>query len=411
MTLPHPDPWSRPRAARPVFSARRCRRRTAQALAAGRAPEEVAALQRVTLRAVEDLLDEDGFQALLAHYRAVAALAPEDRLERLTQTALELLELGVETGDLQVAMFVVAERRAGRHPGRTLAAHALERIEAEAARQRPVAPRALAGPPVRPRLPAGPWNHLAAAFGAVEVERRALTDLAALPALRRRTLARLADRLLGEAERIGTAPVSPSRAARAQAAQGARGDGGSPVLPQDDERLARRVAQLLRGRYHQGEAAALRLEARRQAADFGRIASPAPAEDTLFAPEPGPATPLARPEPQAERSPPADDPPERSVPRADHRHDRSGDPSADDRPPTRSAPHSGPPIAAAGPPDGGDPGPPARAAGPPPDRFGWDPLGWDPLGWAPLGPDPLGADPLAAYDRYLGPRRRTRRPR
>ncbi|WGF89111.1 hypothetical protein [Marinivivus vitaminiproducens] len=449
------EPWSRPRASRRMIPARRCARRTAQALAAGRRIEEVAALQRVPVRAVLDLLDADGFQALLAHYRAVAALDAEARLERLTQVALELLELGLETGDLQAAMFVVAERRAGRHPGRTLAAHAIARIEAEAARTRPVpAPRRPTAPRARPPLPAGPWNHLAAAFGAAEVERCALDRLAALPALRRRTLDRLADRLLGEAERLGAAScpglppsglleagsqggLPPSALLEADLSPGlprsalleAGSQGGLPPFglleagdgPQATELLARLVARVLNARYTQGDAATLRLEARRKAGDFGRIASPEPPPDALFAgagpetdapdtpmtdrgrtalSEPGAAEPAAPPAepPQAARSAVGGggNPPQA----AQGAVGEGGNPpqAAQSAVGEGSNPHPG----AAG----ASHGPLAASDGAPPDRAGLGPLLAGLLGHASWDDAP---DPLAAYDRYLDPPARGRR--
>ncbi|SNB51529.1 hypothetical protein SAMN07250955_10193 [Arboricoccus pini] len=201
--------------ARYAFHARRDRRRAAQALAAGRGVAEVAAIERVSPIEVEALLRDEGFKALLGHYRAVAHLPHAARIDRLMGQALQLLELAVESGDLRVAMFCLAEGKSGRDPARSVASHVTRLMEDEAGRQ---APRPLHRPPVAAAgsptgvRPAGidDFAHCAGTKATMEeAEAQALADARSLALAHRRTLGRLADRLAGEAERAGT--ISPER--------------------------------------------------------------------------------------------------------------------------------------------------------------------------------------------------------
>lgn len=241
----------RPPQRRYPFWARRDRRRAAQALAAGRAPEEVALVERVSVLEVETLLRDSEFDALLAHYRAVAALPKAERLARLAHMALEILELALETGDLRVAMFVLHEQEAGRDPARTVALALDARMERAAAK--PAAPR----PEPRPRArhevpPPRDWDHCAAVHETAEhAEGLALERLRTVRQAHRGVLGRLAQRLEGEAERMGTG----------------LGGIGSPLLRR--EALARGVARYWHERPAQSLRAAERLQARRRDQDFG----------------------------------------------------------------------------------------------------------------------------------------------
>ncbi|WGF89969.1 hypothetical protein [Marinivivus vitaminiproducens] len=94
------------------FTARRCRRRCARALAAGRSLDAVARVERVAAIELEALLADGQFQALVAHYAALAALPRAERLARLADVALEVLEHAVEAGELRASMFVLHEHRA-----------------------------------------------------------------------------------------------------------------------------------------------------------------------------------------------------------------------------------------------------------------------------------------------------------
>lgn len=232
------------------FWARRDRRRTAQALASGRSAADVATLNRVPLREVESLLRDREFAALLAHYREVAALPRAARLERLAGMALEMLELAVETGDMRVCMFVLDEQRAGRDPALSIAEQAV-RMSEEAGLDQPR--------PSRPRAPAPPgekpyneWQHCAA----TKVTPEDAEELAVMEGRRqagqlRRTLARLARRLMAEAEREGA--VQPWR----------------PVAALEE--AGRKVARFYHERPAQCLNAAERLARRRRDAGAGRL--------------------------------------------------------------------------------------------------------------------------------------------
>lgn len=208
-TLPAPA-GRRPRYA---FQARRDRRRAAQALAAGRSAAEVAAIERVSPIEVERLLRDDSFKALLDHYRTLDHLPHAERIDRLMGHALQLLELAVESGDLRVAMFCLAEGKAGRDPAQSVAREVTRRMADEAERQAPKPARRPPETAAKPRgRPAGidDFSHCAGTKATMEeAEAEALADARALARAHRRTLERLAARLAGEAERAGT--VDPQR--------------------------------------------------------------------------------------------------------------------------------------------------------------------------------------------------------
>ncbi|WP_088560704.1 hypothetical protein [Arboricoccus pini] len=187
------------------FWARRDRRRTAQAMAAGRSAEEMALVNRVPVMEVEKLLRDEEFQELLRHYSAVASLPYEERIARLAPLALSILEMGLETGDMRVAMFVLHEQHRGRDPARSMAERFVARAEAAARETQPRPERRLPVPPAEPRQPPGDWSHCAAIpEHQEEAEALALADLRRVARDNRAELNRLADKLASEAERMGT---------------------------------------------------------------------------------------------------------------------------------------------------------------------------------------------------------------
>lgn len=248
-----------PRPSRFRFTTRRCRRRCARGLAAGRSLAEVAAVERVAVIEIEALLGDAQFQARVAHYAAIAALPRPMRLARLAEVALEVLEHAVEAGELRVAMFVLHEQRRGRDPSMTLAEAALARIEedpaAQKARRAPAADRsadARDGEESVGRRDAA-WTHCAAAHAHVmDAEATAVHDLRTVEAGLRRQFAALAERLVTEAERAGTGLPASEALARALVAQtgidrpdakadGVIGaDGAPPNLAGASERAATR---------------------------------------------------------------------------------------------------------------------------------------------------------------------------
>jgi hypothetical protein len=112
-----------------VFRALHDRRRIAQRLAASLRPSIVAALEGTREADIAALLGDAGFARLVRHYEELRALAPEARLARLKDAAMEVMELALDAGDVRVALFVMAEGRAGRHPAETLAKGVVRSIE------------------------------------------------------------------------------------------------------------------------------------------------------------------------------------------------------------------------------------------------------------------------------------------
>lgn len=240
----------RPPRRRYPFWARRDRRRTAQALAAGRDAAGVAALNRVSVHEVERLLDDDEFAELIRHYRRIEALPRAARIAELAEAALRMLELAVETGDLRVCAFVLDETRAGRDPGHTVAEAAVRRIEAASERATAYPVPCVRPRPPAPALPSGDWRHCAATRESeAEAEALAVRDLRDVGAAMRRILRRLADRLLTETERAGTASDAKVAA------------GGEAAVRQAARHYHRRPSQSL--------AAAAALQERRERAAAG----------------------------------------------------------------------------------------------------------------------------------------------
>ncbi|WGF86361.1 hypothetical protein [Marinivivus vitaminiproducens] len=217
----------RPHGFRFRFRPRRCRRRVAQALAAGRDPAAIARIERIGTDEIEALVGEAGFDLLVGHYRELAALAYDDRIARLAGLALEILELGLEAGDLKLAMFVLHERAAGRDPARGVAVRAVARIEAAATREAP-RPDPRARDRLEARAPARraePWDDQATMQrGQDRAEAHGLDLLRrVVPGLAGRTLAALAERLTGEAERFATGRADRALQAREDEARAVAG--------------------------------------------------------------------------------------------------------------------------------------------------------------------------------------------
>ncbi|WGF89905.1 hypothetical protein [Marinivivus vitaminiproducens] len=255
------------------FAPRRSRRRVAQILAAGHDPVRAARIERVAAGEVAALLGDESFGLLVAHYRDLAALPRAARIDRLADLALEILELGLEAGDLKLAMFVLHERARGRDPSRSVALRVVERLDALAARAvlPPEEGQPEDGSPEDP-APVGPPRTTGGRRSRTDRERHAPgADLAGfqaddgaasaraldllqgtVPALAGRTFSALASRLTGEAERLATGSAAGA-AARAE-----------------DEAV--RAARHLRAACPPAVATAadLRLHVRQEAAAFGR---------------------------------------------------------------------------------------------------------------------------------------------
>lgn len=258
------------------FAPRRCRRRVAQLLATGRDPLEAARIARVDVTEIAALLADADFARLVAHYHALAALPRDERIARLADLALEILELGLEAGDLRIAMFVLYERLRGRDPSHAIAWRLVERLERLAAQaglsdtprtEATVVPEAAALPEVtanRPSASSPPARaphaaearsaDLAARHSDSEAAERRAADLLrrTVPALPGRMVSILAERVSAEAERVATG----------------EGDG----IEADGPAQAGRVARHLRATCPPAIASAadLRLHVRQKACAFGR---------------------------------------------------------------------------------------------------------------------------------------------
>ncbi|SNB61445.1 hypothetical protein SAMN07250955_102244 [Arboricoccus pini] len=121
-----------------TFRRRGDRRRMAVRLAAGATPAEVGAIERAEPHAISALLRDRGFANLVSHYRAMLALPAAERLARLAELAMEMLELAVAGGDLRAVTFVLGAVRAGQHPATELAEAVAGEMRAMAADPPPI---------------------------------------------------------------------------------------------------------------------------------------------------------------------------------------------------------------------------------------------------------------------------------
>lgn len=207
-----------------AFKKRVDRQRIAHRLASGMRVTEVARIERCEPEDIDKLLHDRTFQALVRHWEEVVSLDPEARLQRLTDMAMALIELGIASGDLRVAMFVARERKAGRHPARTVAKRLVATIERRAGqtepRPEPPPDRPPREPPAAtatpPHAATEPFAFCAATQGSgAGAANLAEAELGRVPARLARAGAVLAQSLAAECERIGTAiPTDPIQAAR-----------------------------------------------------------------------------------------------------------------------------------------------------------------------------------------------------
>jgi hypothetical protein len=139
--------------------------RAARRLGAGWPIAQVARVLRCDPMDLHLLLREEPFAELFRAYCDLRELAPEERIARLEEVALVLLEEAVETGDLRVAWFVVRERRQGRNPATTLARGISEAAERDRKAARPYEAEPPPPPerpaPAKPRPPAAPGDRVA----------------------------------------------------------------------------------------------------------------------------------------------------------------------------------------------------------------------------------------------------------
>ena len=119
--------------------------RVSQRLAAGMSVAEVARAERADTAAIESLLAQDGFAAVVESWRAMAEQPEAEQTARLVRLARLAIENALTDWDMGAAFFVLRENAQGRDPAHTIA----ERIIATAKRTAaPVAPM----PPAETRL-------------------------------------------------------------------------------------------------------------------------------------------------------------------------------------------------------------------------------------------------------------------
>jgi hypothetical protein len=139
--------------------------RAARRLGAGWPIPQVARVLRCDPMDLHLLLREEPFAELFRAHDDLRSLAPEERVARLEEVALVLLEEAVEEGDLRVAWFVVRERRQGRNPASTLARGISEAAERDQRAARPYEaappPPPVRQAPTKPRPPADPGDRVA----------------------------------------------------------------------------------------------------------------------------------------------------------------------------------------------------------------------------------------------------------
>jgi hypothetical protein len=165
------------------------RYRLGMRLGAGVAPARAAAAEGIAEAEVDALLRDPDFAALVEDCRRHQDLPEEERLARLEGAAWTVLELAVADGDMRAVLFVLAERRHGRNPARTLARRvdaaarraATTTAPAPAAATDAAAPPPAAPSPRRPRPAADPAVR-SVARGAARLRPAVLAELALRPA-------------------------------------------------------------------------------------------------------------------------------------------------------------------------------------------------------------------------------------
>jgi hypothetical protein len=140
--------------------------RAARRMGAGWPIPQVARVLKCAPMDLHLLLREEPFAELFRAYCDLRELSPEERIQRLREVALLVLEEALEAKDPRVAWFVLRECERGQDPAETLArgiAAAAER-DRRAARpyeEEPPPPPPPAPPRATPRPPANPADRVA----------------------------------------------------------------------------------------------------------------------------------------------------------------------------------------------------------------------------------------------------------
>ena len=95
--------------------------RVSQRLAAGMSVAEVARAEHSDTAAIETLLAQDGFTAVIASWRAMAEQPEAEQTARLVRLARQAIENALTDWDMGAAFFVLRENAQGRDPAHTIA--------------------------------------------------------------------------------------------------------------------------------------------------------------------------------------------------------------------------------------------------------------------------------------------------
>lgn len=151
----------RSRRGNPCFQ--RDRFRLAQRFASGMTVAEVARAEGREEAAIEGLLAQERFRALVASQKALAERPVEEQTARLVLLARQAIENALSDFDMGAAFFVLREHSEGRDPARTVANRILasaRRTPAAAAAQRPSPPATAPIPRPTPSHPCDPLDGL-----------------------------------------------------------------------------------------------------------------------------------------------------------------------------------------------------------------------------------------------------------
>jgi hypothetical protein len=154
------------RARRPAFTgAPHQYHRAARRLGAGWPIPQVARVLKCDSMDLHLLLREEPFAELFRAYCDLRELAREERIRRLREVALVVLEEALDEKDPRVAWFVLRECERGQDPAETLARGISEAAERDQRAARPYAEEPPPPPerpaPAKPRPPAAPGDRVA----------------------------------------------------------------------------------------------------------------------------------------------------------------------------------------------------------------------------------------------------------
>ena len=187
--------------------ARRDWMRVSQRLACGLTPRQVATAERTDEAAIDALLAQAGFRALVASYEDFLALPPADAMAQLVKLARLALENALSDNDVGAALFVLREDKLHRDAAETLAKGVLATSRRKPRTAAPPSP-APTPPETRPYEP-GPrlLARGAARLRRAVIEEHAIHKAAGAESGVAATVAAARKALAAK----GTAPISPAQ--------------------------------------------------------------------------------------------------------------------------------------------------------------------------------------------------------